>query len=99
MRASRNRLRAAATAEYASPRFSPDGTRLALSMTVDGNVDVWVYDIGRDTMSRLTSTPGLDYFAGVEPQTAHTSYSRRREIGEGANLYWMRAMAREKPSG
>jgi serine/threonine-protein kinase len=41
---------------YRSMRFSPDGNRLALSVTADDRTDMFVYDLTRDTMSRLTST-------------------------------------------
>ncbi len=39
---------------YGSPSLSPDGKRVALSVAVGGNVDVWVYDPQRDAMTRLT---------------------------------------------
>jgi Tol biopolymer transport system component len=39
---------------YLNPRLSPDGQRVAV--TIQGaNDDVWVYDIPRQTLSRLTS--------------------------------------------
>ena len=41
---------------YDDVRVSPDGTRLALA-TRD---DVWIYDLGRATLSRLTTNPGPD---------------------------------------
>ena len=41
---------------YYAPRFSPDGTRLALAMGPLGSGDVQVYDWQRDTMTRLTFT-------------------------------------------
>ena len=42
---------------YLRPRFSPDGGRLALAMGDLGrsNKDIWIYDIERDTFSRLTT--------------------------------------------
>lgn len=39
---------------YFCPTLSPDGKRLAL--TLDG--DIWVYDLNRETMTRLTSGGG-----------------------------------------
>jgi Tol biopolymer transport system component len=36
------------------PRLSPDGRRLALTITATRNTDVWVYDIARGALSRLT---------------------------------------------
>ena len=34
--------------------ISPDGGRLALDLNVDGNQDIWVYDLSQETLSRLT---------------------------------------------
>jgi Tol biopolymer transport system component len=39
---------------YGNPRLSPDGSRLALTALRDGNWDIWVYDIAREVMTRLT---------------------------------------------
>jgi Tol biopolymer transport system component len=43
---------------YVSPRFSPDGKRLAFAMQSAQGSDLWVKDIERDTPSRLTFLPG-----------------------------------------
>jgi serine/threonine-protein kinase len=39
---------------YATPRLSPDGTRLAVTITENDKRDVWVYDMARGTLTRLT---------------------------------------------
>jgi eukaryotic-like serine/threonine-protein kinase len=39
---------------YASPRISPDGQRIAVSILESGNYQIWVYDLERGTLSRLT---------------------------------------------
>ena len=39
---------------YGSPRLSPDGRRLALTVYQDDNLDVWVYDIERGVSTRVT---------------------------------------------
>ncbi len=44
---------------YLDPRLSPDGRRLAVSIAGE-NQDIWVYDMGRQTLSRLTFDPGVD---------------------------------------
>jgi hypothetical protein len=81
---------AASPDDFAFPRFSPDGTRLAVARTVDGNLDVWVYDIGRDTCH-------------ADPRLAHSpvwsvgiSYSRRKV--QARNFSGCGRMA-GKPSG
>jgi serine/threonine-protein kinase len=42
------------------PRISPDGTRVAMDSNVDGNRDVWLYDLRRQAVSRLTAGPTED---------------------------------------
>ncbi|MEO7366883.1 MAG: protein kinase, partial [Gemmatimonadaceae bacterium] len=42
-------------AEYANPRFSPDGKRIALSIGGTDGSDVWVYEIASGTMQKLTN--------------------------------------------
>jgi hypothetical protein len=45
-----------------APAWSPDGTRLALSRSVDGNVDIYTYDIRRGISTRRTAGPETDAF-------------------------------------
>ena len=46
---------------YYGPRFSPDGKRLAFSITSGKGQDIWVKDLGRDTPSRLSFLPGVNF--------------------------------------
>jgi eukaryotic-like serine/threonine-protein kinase len=39
---------------YEWPKLSPDGRRLAVARIVSTNQDIWVYEFGRDIMTRLT---------------------------------------------
>lgn len=43
-----------------APRFSPDGTRVAMSLSQDGNTDLYEMDIRGRNLRRLTNTPGID---------------------------------------
>jgi serine/threonine-protein kinase len=50
---------------YATPRFSPDGKRLAFSMSGRSAQgiwvqDIWVQDLDSGTAARLTSSPGVN---------------------------------------
>jgi serine/threonine-protein kinase len=38
---------------YASPKISPDGTRVALFIRDSGGNDIWIWDLVRKTMTRL----------------------------------------------
>jgi serine/threonine-protein kinase len=46
---------------YGHPRLSPDGTRVAVDV-VDQNADIWVWDLARATLTRVTSDPADDGF-------------------------------------
>jgi TolB protein len=48
-----------------APAFSPDGKKLALTLsTRDGNLDVYVMDLATQALTRITDDPGID----TEPQ-------------------------------
>ena len=80
---------------YATPRLSPDGKRLSLTVLKNRNWDIWVYDLERTVATRLTfedvpeteqvwSPDGRDLvYAAEEANNAHTLY-RKRSDGSGA---------------
>jgi Tol biopolymer transport system component len=41
---------------FGTPRLSPDGRRIAVLAADNQRTDVWIYDIGAGTLSRLTSS-------------------------------------------
>ena len=43
--------------DWSNPAFSPDGRRLAIDISDGTQADVWVYEIDRDTLTRLTFDP------------------------------------------
>jgi serine/threonine protein kinase/Tol biopolymer transport system component len=45
---------------YTSPRLSPDGTRVALNIN-DANQDLWILDLLRNALTRVTFDPKQDY--------------------------------------
>jgi eukaryotic-like serine/threonine-protein kinase len=44
---------------YESPRFSPDGKQIALTVRLP-DIDVWIYDFDRGALRRITFAPGED---------------------------------------
>ena len=44
---------------YESPRFSPDGKMLAMTVRLP-DPDIWIYDIDRGALRRITFAPGED---------------------------------------
>jgi len=45
---------ATAADDFRNPKISPDGTRLAIAMGTGDNTDIWILDLARDNMTRLT---------------------------------------------
>jgi Tol biopolymer transport system component len=73
---------------YFALRLSPDGTRVALDIRDQEN-DIWIWDLVRQTLTRLTFDPTLDYFPVWTPD------GRRIAFSSGAinlgNLFWQSA--------
>ena len=65
---------------YRQPRFSPDGRRVAAEKINqdDRNVDVWLFDIGRHAVSRLTSTTAPDERPTWSPDGRRIVFSSKR---------------------
>jgi len=47
---------------YSAPRLSPDGTKVALRIEAEeeGSADVWIWDLVRNAMTKLTSDEGSE---------------------------------------
>jgi serine/threonine protein kinase/Tol biopolymer transport system component len=69
---------------YAYTHLSPDGTRVALDIR-DQESDIWIYDLARETLSRLTSDPAEDYGGIWTPDGTKVVY------GRAGNIYMQRA--------
>jgi Tol biopolymer transport system component len=64
---------------YYIPRFSPDGTRLAIDVTVDQNRDIWIYDLKRQKLTRLTFHPEGDTYPVWTPDGQHLIFGADRD--------------------
>ena len=69
---------------YGSPRLSPDGRRLAVSVQRGDDWDVWVYDIERDVGTRLTFANGYDADPVWSPDGRYVAFASDREDGQVA---------------
>jgi serine/threonine-protein kinase len=75
---------------YEEPRLSPDGERLAVLIREEGKRDVWIHDIGRDTMSRLT-TEGDNEAPVWSPDGEWIAFSSDRGRSGDLDVYRKRA--------
>jgi len=83
------RLLTAPPKMYLGPRFSPDGKRLALQILA-ANDDIWVYEIERGTLTRLTFANGNSQSAVWSPDGKRLAFASERP-GRPANLFWKAA--------
>jgi Tol biopolymer transport system component len=70
--------------------FAPDGHRLAVEIN-EGESDIWVYEWGRDTLTRLTSDPADDEKPVWTPNGRRIVFASRRGDNATSNLYWQSA--------
>src|SRR5262249_11795238 len=75
---------------YWTPRFSPDGKRLAFSKRdASANEDIWVKDLDRDTPSRLSFLPGQNRWPVWTPDGKNIVFQSTAQAAPG--LYWTRS--------
>lgn len=72
-----------------SPRWSPDGKRLAFVSTRDGNQEIYTCAPGGKEVKRLTSHPGFDHHPSWSPDGGRIAFISSREGPE--SLWVMRS--------
>jgi Tol biopolymer transport system component len=73
---------------YLYPRLSPDGTRIALSVG-DQELDIWLWNLSRRTLTRLTFAPANDGTPAWTPDGRRVIFSS--EQSGPRNIYSMAA--------
>ena len=81
----------AAKAEWTSPRFSPDGQKLAFDIFDGKKRNIWVYEWARDTLTQLTFEPSQDTHPQWSPDGKRILFSSDRGQAGVSNLYWVNA--------
>ncbi|MEM6721827.1 MAG: PDZ domain-containing protein [Bacteroidota bacterium] len=61
-----------------SPRFSPDGSKIAFSAEYDGNIDVFIVNANGGVPKRLTWNPYYDLVRGFDASGENVLFSSRR---------------------
>jgi serine/threonine-protein kinase len=73
---------------YAAARISPDGTRVALDIR-DQEYNIWIWDLARQTLTRLTDGHSLDTSPVWTPDSARIVFMSAPDVF--GNLYWQAA--------
>ena len=73
---------------YVYPRLSPDGTKIAVDIRDQEN-DIWVWDVARTLLTRLTLGAGLDRRPVWTPNGQRIVFSSQQE--GGTHLFWQAA--------
>jgi serine/threonine-protein kinase len=74
---------------YGIARLSPDSTRVALDIRSPAQ-DIWVWDLGRETLSPVNLDPAVDLAPLWTPDSRRIVWSSSR-AGGNPNLYWQSA--------
>jgi serine/threonine-protein kinase len=73
---------------YMYPRLSPDGTRVAVDIS-DQEQDIWIWDLARQTLTRLTDAPAVDSQPVWTPDGRRIIFASQR--AGILNLFWQAA--------
>jgi serine/threonine-protein kinase len=77
--------------DYGRLSLSPDGRRLAMEVSDGPTKDIWVYDLGRDTMNRVTWDGNANHAPIWSPDGRYIVF------GSADGLSWRRADGASKP--
>lgn len=72
-----------------APRFSPDGRRVVMSLSQNGNSDIHVLNLGERGSQKLTNSPGIDTAPSFSPDGSQIAFESDR--GGTQQLYVMSA--------
>jgi Tol biopolymer transport system component/predicted Ser/Thr protein kinase len=79
---------AAPTRAYDSPRLSPGGRRVAVGIS-EQETQIWLYDISRETLTRLTFEGGINAYPVWTPDGTRIAFSSNKE--GPLSIFWQLA--------
>jgi TolB protein len=82
LRSGERRQVSARTGVNGAPAWSPDGRRLALTLSGSGgNLDIYVLDLGTQALTRITDDPAIDTEAAWSPDGTQLYFTSDRSGG------------------
>jgi len=72
---------------YRYPRFSPNGQRVAVTIE-ESESNIWLYDLARDTLSRLTFEGSFNVGGGWTPDGKRIEFQSLKKEGVALNVFW-----------
>jgi serine/threonine-protein kinase len=72
--------------DYAFPRLSPDGRRLAITVSVADHRDVWLHEMGSGTLTRLTTEGATNERPEWSPDGSRVLFRSDRETR--TSIWW-----------
>jgi eukaryotic-like serine/threonine-protein kinase len=87
-RAGKEQEIAAPPRRYTNPAISPDGMRVAVAVE-DQQRDIWIWDVRRAVLTRLTMDPNVDTFPLWTHDGSRIIYASGRDTN--INLWWQAA--------
>jgi serine/threonine protein kinase/Tol biopolymer transport system component len=79
---------AAPVRAYRGPRLSPDGSRVSVAI-VEQESQTWLYDLSRETLTRLTFEGSANYNPVWTPDSKRIAFTSNKE--GVANIFWQLA--------
>jgi serine/threonine-protein kinase len=75
--------------DYAHPRLSPDGTRVALGNAQSADPAIWIAEVSGATAARRLTFEGFNRFPAWSPDGTRVTFQTSR--GDDRSIFWQRA--------